>query len=87
MKALELYEAVYDTARSEYVPEDKAGMVRDVIDYADGAFNRNLPTELAEKIVNCRLDWKEKTWGDSGNGQYQNNYFYCVEEPLSDIEI
>jgi hypothetical protein len=87
MKALELYEGVFDTARKEYQGTDLESMVSDIVEYADGVFCMTLSDSNAAILAECAIDYEEKTWGDNGNGEYENNYFVCVTEKLRHIEF
>ena len=83
ISALEIYEAVYDSARSEWVPDDFAGQVADIKDYADGVWNITLSDEYATKIARCRKSLLEANEKD---GQWSFNYDNCVVFPLQDVE-
>lgn len=88
MNAFELYEAVFDTAREEYQGTDLDSMVTDIVEYADGAFNKTIEEHEAEILANCAIDFKDKTWSEeNGNGEYENNYFVCVKQKLQDLEF
>lgn len=84
MNAFELYEAVYDTAREVPQYETHAERVQDVIDYADGALDMDVPSEVAEKIANARRSYKGL---DEDGGEYENAYYYKVRKPLEEIEL
>ena len=87
MNAFKLYEAIFDSARKEYQGTDLESMVQDIIDYADGAFDLRVEKEEAKKMAECAINFEEKTWGESGNGEYENNYFVLVKDVLDEIEI
>lgn len=91
MNAFELYNAVYDSARDAFLPENptREELIQDVIDYAFNAYDNpvNVSHEIAEKIVDAHSAYQAATWGENGNGQYENNMFYCVQEPLEEIEL
>ena len=40
--ALQIYEAVYNTARSEFIPEKFEDQVKDISDYAEEVYNISL---------------------------------------------
>ena len=83
ISALEIYEAVYDSARSEWIPDDFAGQVADIKDYADGVWNITLSDEYATKIAECRKNLLEANEKD---GQWTLNYDNCVVFPLQEVE-
>ena len=85
MNAYQLYLAVFDSARSEFLPSDTCARIDDVISYADGAFDLFISRSVAEKIVECHAEFEEATTGQNGNGEITNNLFHYVEKPLSVI--
>lgn len=82
--AYELYEAVYDTARSEYIPADREAQIDDVIRYADGAFDLCVDRKTAEAIVDARAAFVAAT---DSNGEGQNNHYHLVQAPLSEVML
>lgn len=89
MNAFELYEAAFDSACEEYIPATREEKIQYVIGYADNAFDKpvNVTKEIAEKIVDCHLDWYAQTWGEEGNGHITNNMYHLVEAKLEGIEL
>jgi hypothetical protein len=51
-----------------------------VVAYASGAFDKFISVEVAKKIVDCAINFR-----DNGNGS--NDLFYMIEQPLSAIEL
>jgi hypothetical protein len=89
MNAFELYDAVYDSARSEYAPEadDREGQIQDVIDYASGAFDLYVSRDTAEKIVDSHFACRAANDADEHGVQITHNRYTCIEQPLSVIEL
>ena len=84
MNAFNLYNAVFDSARSEFVPPDRSGRIADVIQYADGALDLTVSADVAAKIVDARAAYECAT---DENGEGQNNMWHYVEKPLSEIAL
>lgn len=90
MKAYELYDAVYDSARQEWVPESPEEQVKDVVEYADNCFNVTISKELAQKIVECRQRYTKACNGKLDGfdaGEWTHNFYVLVKSELEDIEI
>ena len=51
---------------------------------ADVAFDINLSDEVAQKILDCRSDYRAKT---ELNGEGDNNFYHLVKIPLESISI
>lgn len=51
---------------------------------ADGAFDIALTDEVAQKIIACHTAFYQAV---NESGQYSNEYFYQIEQPLSGIEL
>jgi hypothetical protein len=84
MNAYQLYEAVFDSARKEFVPETTEGKVLDVLEYAEGALDISISREIAERIVAAH----EAFFAAELNGGLDSNkYHYIVKSPLSEIGL
>ena len=79
MNAYELYNHVFDSANA-YSHESVAY----IKEYAENVFGIAVTDETATLILECReaLHCENKN-----NGQWQNNYYYCVRKPLEQIEL
>lgn len=84
MNAYELYDAVFDSARAEWIPESREEQIEDVISYADGAFNLNISHAVATQIIDAR---ESLSVANGENGEWENNLWHCVEKQLSEIEL
>lgn len=80
MNAFELYEAVFDSAREEFVPETREDRIKDVVDYADGAFDLYVDSDVAGKIVDAEMSFQKSEQGS-------NNFYHLVQQPLESIEL
>lgn len=76
MTAMDIYEAAFDTTRIEYFDYSSAGVQA----YAEGAMDLFISDEVAEKIAQCAVSFRD-------NGHGENDFFYLVEKPLRDIEL
>lgn len=76
MNAYELHEAAFAP------DQESSESVEYIAEYAEGAYEKPIfvTKEIAEKILQCHLDYKN-------NGDGSNDYYYMIEEPLSDIEL
>lgn len=84
MNAFELYDAVFDSAREEYQGSTHEERVEDVIQYAAGALDLMISSEVAERIVAA----KESFLGlDEAGGEYEDAFFHKVRKPLEAIEL
>ena len=79
MNAYELYINVFDSA-NDYSRESVAY----IKEYAENVFEIIVPDETATFILECKaaLDCANKN-----NGNWGNNYYYCVRAPLENIEL
>ena len=84
MNAYQLYDAVFDSARSEWVPESREDQIEDVIKYADSVYDIDVPRSVAELIVSAR---EAVLAANNESGEWTNNHFIHVESPLADIEL
>ena len=84
MNAYELYDAVFDSARAEWLPESREEQIEDVITVAYDVFNLNVSTDIATQIVDAR---DALSVANDKNGEWVNNLWHCVEKPLSEIEL
>jgi hypothetical protein len=74
--AYDIYDAAFDSACSEY-HEYTADYVQL---YAENAMNISISTELAQTIAD------KAKWANENSGN-QNDFYYEVEKPLSEIQI
>ena len=79
MNAYQLYNAAFDSA-CDYAEET----VKYIKEYAENVFGITITNETATLILECRAAWKA---ANDENGQWQNNYYYCVRKPLEQIEL
>lgn len=84
INAYNIYDAVFDTARSEFWGSDKDGMIRDITDYAEGFFGLAIDCGDAERIADARLALLA---ANEENGEWGNNHWHLVERPLSAINL
>lgn len=84
MNAYQLYDAVFESARSEWIPESREEQIEDVMQYADSTFDLNVSHAVAAQIVAAR---DELLKANDANGEWTNNHWHCVEKPLSEIEL
>lgn len=84
MTALEIYENAFDPAAdAERVLKYFGGNVSAYIKaYADGAFELNIPDDVAQKIAKCAGDYENYI-----GGNWSQAYYELVEKPLKDIEL
>ena len=75
MTAFELYEAAFDSA-CDYA----ADTIDYIVQYADGAFDLSITDAEAQKILDCRREWRESGYG-------ANNFYNLVREPLEEIQL
>ncbi len=73
MNAYELYEAAIDNDSSDL-------SAKNFSDYADGALNIFITSEVAEKISACAINFRD-------NGDGSNDLYHMVEKPLSEITL
>ena len=78
MNAFNIYEGAIQNAEQN----DLAVDVEYIKDYASGALDVEITTEVAEKIVSCFVDYEAVR--ENGNGV---DYDYLVKFELQDIEI
>ena len=82
MNAFKLYETVVDAKSVEqrgafdYLPLS--------IDDLQACFEGLLNQEIAEKIIAAH---KELHTENEANGKFANNYYYIIEQQLSEIEL
>lgn len=86
MNAYQVFQAAFDSAQSEFIPKGREDKIDYVIQYADGAMGIRIERGVAEKIVDAQIAYEKATWGESGDGQYSDNAYRLIEEPLSKIE-
>ena len=79
MTALDLYEAVFDSAND--LAEETAEYVQQ---YAEGAFDKYVDIDTCERIAACRRAYQGL---DSDGGEYEQAYHTQVRQPLRDIEL
>ena len=84
MNAYEIYEAVFDSNRKEWIPESVEEKIDDVIQIADSVFDIELSKEVAARIVNANSSLQEE---NDKNGEWENNFWHCVKKPLSEVEL
>lgn len=84
MKALEVYEAFYDSAndRDSLIADFNGNEVEAIKAYTDGAFNIILADETAKAIANA----SEKFRAYDG-GEWTQKYWEFIEKPLGEIEV
>lgn len=80
MNAFNLYDAVFDSARAEFVPAASADKIEDVIDYAQGALDLHISRDVAQKIVAAHDAFEASEQGS-------DNFWHLVEQPLAAIEL
>ncbi|EBC1886544.1 hypothetical protein BU332_22700 [Salmonella enterica] len=80
MNAYDLYEAAFDTAQAE-VAEPTASYVEE---YAFGALDMAITTEVAEVIAEVRRNWLDLV--DAGEAD-SNAKYQRVQAVLEDIEL
>ena len=86
MNAFELYEIVsedvsVETRGSFDCPELTVEALQGAYEYNVGGF---LSPGIAEKIIAAH---KELCKENEKNGKFSSNYYYCIEQPLSEIEL
>ena len=75
MTAFDLHQAAFDSA-CDYAEET----IEYITQYADGAFDLFVSSEVAQKILDCRVEWRESGYG-------ANNFYNLVREPLEEIQL
>ena len=82
MNAFELYELVVDAKSVEQ---------REAFDYLplaiedlQACFDGFLDKKIAEKIIAAHKELHEE---NEKNGKFSSNYYYCIEQQLSEIEL
>ena len=82
MNAFELYELTVETKSVEErgVFEYKPITLEDLQANFDGFLDK----KIAEKIIAAH---KELHKENEKNGKFSSNYYYCIEQPLSEIEL
>ena len=82
MNAFELYELVVDAKSVEqrgafdYLPI--------AIEDLQACFDGFLDKKIAEKIIAAHKELHEE---NEKNGKFSSNYYYCIEQPLREIEL
>ncbi|GKV89295.1 hypothetical protein [Pectobacterium carotovorum] len=76
MNAYELYDAAIENAEMN----DAEISAKYFSEYADGAMNTYISDDVAKKIAECAIEFR-----DNGNGS--SDLYHMVEKPLSEIEI
>ena len=84
MTALEVYEAVYDSANDSdsLIADFNGNEVEAIKAYADGAFDIALTDEPAEAIAKAG-----EQFGAYDGGAWGQKYWEFVEEPLGEMEV
>ena len=75
MTAFDLHQAAFDSA-CDYAEET----IEYITQYADGALDLFVSSEVAQKILDCRREWRESGYG-------ANNFYTLVREPLEEIQL
>ena len=75
MTAFDLHQAAFDSA-CDYAEET----IEYITQYADGALDLFVSSEVAQKILDCRREWRESGYG-------ANNFYNLVREPLEEIQL
>ena len=87
MNAFELYEIVSEDVSVETrggsfgCPELTVEALQGAYEYNVGGF---LSPALAGKIIAAHKGFHEE---NEKNGKFSSNYYYCIEQPLSEIEL
>ena len=84
MNAFELYEAVFDPARDECLPEEKTvdKLTQEVSEYASGAFEISVDDGTCQRIAEAYIAFQNRENQVEGS----NEYFHLVEKPLREID-
>ena len=82
MNAFELYEIVSENASVE--TRGSFDCPELTVDALQGAYEGFLSPALAEKIIAAHKELHEE---NEKNGKFSSNYYYCIEKPLSEIEL
>ena len=82
MNAFELYEIISEDASAETrgafdCPELTA-------DALQGAYEGFLSPDIVGKIIAAHILFHKE---NEKNGKFSSNYYYCIEQPLSEIEL
>ena len=80
--AYDVYTAVFDTARSEFWGTDFDSIVKDIESYEFGAYDFSMTSDVVKQIAEARIAYDE-----SESGQWENDHFWMIEEPLSKIVV
>ena len=82
MNAFELYELAVETKSVEErgVFEYTQITLEDLHAIYDGFLDK----KIAEKIIAAHKELHEE---NKKNGKFSSNYYYCIEQPLSEIEL